>query len=376
MSVRRQRKTGSWIVDYVDATGQRHTKSFARRRDADQYHSSVKVDVRRGLHIADSQSVFVTEAARLWLATTAGLERSTAAQYTQHVNLHIIPLLGAVKLSQLTLAMVRSFEDKLAKDRSPAMVRKVLTSLGSILADAQERGLVAQNVVRGLRMARRGKDPSQRRKGKLKIGVDIPTPDEIRTLIAALVQYPHWRPLLLTAILTGLRASELRGLRWADLDLRRGELHVHQRADRYGKIGSPKSDAGERTIPLAPMLINVLREWKLACPKGDLDLVFPNEQGGVQDYFNIMRRGVRPILIDAGIVTKDGKAKYGLHSLRHFYTSWCINRRADGGLELPLKVVSARLGHASITITADRYGHLFPSADDGAELAAAERAFF
>jgi hypothetical protein len=51
----------------------------------------------------------------------------------------------------------------------------------------------------------------------------------------------------------------------------------------------------------------------------------------------------------------------GLRPLRHFYASWCINRRADGGLELPLKLVQGRLGHASIQITADRYGHLFPS---------------
>jgi integrase len=81
-------------------------------------------------------------------------------------------------------------------------------------------------------------------------------------------------------------------------------------------------------------------------------------------------------MIVAGIVAKDGKAKYpGLHSLRHFYASWCINRRVDGGLELPLKVVQARLGHASIQMTADTYGHLFPRGDDGAELAAAERAF-
>ena len=72
----------------------------------------------------------------------------------------------------------------------------------------------------------------------------------------------------------------------------------------------------------------------------------------------------------------EGEAKYtGLHSLRHFYASWCINRRVDGGLELPLKLVQARLGHASVQMTADRYGHLFPSGDDGGELAAAEKAF-
>jgi integrase len=96
----------------------------------------------------------------------------------------------------------------------------------------------------------------------------------------------------------------------------------------------------------------------------------------VESHANIINRGLIPAQIAAGIVAQSGRAKYtGLHSLRHFYASWCINRRVDGGLELPLKLVQARLGHASIQMTADRYGHLFPSGDDGAELAAAEKAF-
>ena len=153
-----------------------------------------------------------------------------------------------------------------------------------------------------------------------------------------------------------------------------GTVHVRQRADRFGTIGRPKSEAGERSVPLPPMVVNTLREWKLACPKGDL--VFPNGNGRVENHSNIVQRGLMPIEIAAAVVTENGKAKYpGLHALRHFYASWCINRRVDGGLELPLKVVQARLGHASIQMTADRYGHLFPSADGGAELAAAEKAF-
>jgi integrase len=148
------------------------------------------------------------------------------------------------------------------------------------------------------------------------------------------------------------------------------------RPDRYYRIGPPKSAAGERTIPLPPTLIKILREWKLACPKGDLDLAFPNTLGRIMDYNFITIRGLGVVEIAADVVTKSGKAKYNLHAMRHFYASWCINRRVDGGLELPLKVVQSRLGHASVRMTADRYGHLFPRGDDGAELAAAEKAFF
>jgi integrase len=81
-------------------------------------------------------------------------------------------------------------------------------------------------------------------------------------------------------------------------------------------------------------------------------------------------------MVAAGLADKHGKAKYaGLHALRHFYASWCINRRVDGGLELPLKVVQARMGHSTIQLTADCYGHLFPRGDDSAELTAAAESF-
>jgi integrase len=358
------------VVAYTDHGGVRRIKSFAKRREADAYHAVVRVDVRRGIHTADSRSGTIAEAGQAWLMASAGLERATVRQYEQHLQFHIVPLIGAVKLSQLTAPAVRAFEARLAQDRSPAMVRKVLVSLGSIVAEAQERGLVAQNVVRGLRR-RRPARTAQRQ--PLRVGVDIPAPSEIAAIIAYLATGPL-RPLLLTAIFTGLRASELRGLRWTDVDLKAAVIHIRQRADRYGAIGRPKSAAGERAVPIPPLLVNTLREWKLACTPSAGDLAFANRDGGPHALIDIIQRAFHPAQVAAGVVGAGGKAKYGgLHSLRHFYASWCINRRVDGGLELPLKVVSARLGHAGIQITADRYGHLFPSMDDGAEMAAAER---
>ncbi len=211
---------------------------------------------------------------------------------------------------------------------------------------------------------KRGKErqAEKRQKGKLKVGVDIPTREEIKAIVEA--AKGRWRPILLTAIFTGLRASELRGLRWADVDIEKRELHVRQRADRYSKIGKPKSDAGERTVPLTPIIVNTLREWKLACPKSEHGLVFPTGVGNVEAHSNIVHRGLAPTLVAAGVAVpaldtagnplkgKDGEpimlAKYtGLHAFRHFYASWCINRRAEGGLELPAKVVQERLGHSS-----------------------------
>jgi integrase len=133
----------------------------------------------------------------------------------------------------------------------------------------------------------------------------------------------------------------------------------------------------------------------MRCPKRDgrLELVFPNGDGNIEAHPNIIERGLKPTLIAAGVTvpTRDAQgalqydehgkpvveAKYtGLHALRHFYASWCINRREDGGRGLPAKTVQAHMGHSSIMVTMDTYGHLFPGDDNGAELAEADRALF
>ena len=119
--------------------------------------------------------------------------------------------------------------------------------------------------------------------------------------------------------------------------------------------------------------------------------MFPTSAGNVDWLSNLINRGLKPAQVATGstvpILDAQGhakrdpegkpmvKAKYtGMHALRHFYASWCINRRADGGLELPPKVAQERLGHAAIAMTFDVYGHLFPRGDDLSELDAAERA--
>jgi integrase len=402
MSVRRRTWTtrvgeakSAWVVDYVDAAGKRRLKTFPRKKEADAFSDKAGVEVREGTHVPDSESVTIREAGALWLdrAMADDLERVTVTSYRQQLERHIKPFIGAARLSRFNPPAVRAFEDQLrAEGRSPSMVRRVMQTLGSILADAQERGLIVRNPARELRVRRRDRKKEgkadKRQRGRLKAGVDIPTPAEAR----AIVEHAkgRWRPLLLTAVLTGLRASELRGLRWVDVDLTKRALHVRQRADRFNKIGPPKSEAGERSIPLPASLVAELSAWREQCPKGEMGLVFPNGAGKVEGLGNIVNRGYKPAQLAAGVtiprlarngapvLSADGKpmvrAKYpGMHALRHFFASWCINRRADGGLELPAKLAQERLGHASIAMTLDTYGHLFPRGHDHAELDAAER---
>ncbi|WP_424361417.1 tyrosine-type recombinase/integrase [Methylocystis parvus] len=389
MSVRKRRwktKEGEeregWLADYRDQGGKRHQKLFARKKDADAFLAQAKVEVRAGVHTSESQSPTVAQAAALWLSDREanGLERATLAQYRQHVDLHINPVIGCVKLSKLTTPMVVDFREvlrsgdatlgPLGHPRSPALIRKILTSLGSLLAHAKESGKVfGANPVRELARARRAGE--ERGRDRLEIGRDIPSRDEIKRLLELIPS--DQEPILLVAIFCGLRASELRGLRWSDIDLKFGEIHIRQRADRYCKIGPPKSKAGNRKIPVPPGVLKRLKAWKLVCPISAGTLVFPSPSGLVQHHSNIVRHILNPALMTAAIVNGDGAPKYGLHSLRHFFASWLINRTRDGGREMPLKAVQVLMGHSSITITADRYGHLFPRGDDAAELADAER---
>jgi integrase len=339
----------AWIVAYADQFGKRHIKTFDRKKDADEYHATVKVDVRHGIHAAESSSITVAQAADDWITFVKleGREGSTFEQYERHVKLHIAPRIGREKLSKLTTPRVQAFRDDLLASLSRAQARKVLTSLKMLLRDAKRRGNATQNVAVDVKI---GTDPRDKR--KLKIGVDIPTPDEIRRILH--VATGRSRAFLITAIFTGLRSSEIRGLCWSDIDFKKAELHVRQRVDRYNNVGLPKSKAGDRMIPLGPIVVNTLKEWRLACPKGDLGLVFPNTLGKFEDHGNVINRVLCPTLIAAGVVDVKGEAKYtGLHALRHFYASWCINRKADGGLELPAKTVQSRMGHSSIVVTMD-----------------------
>jgi integrase len=227
------------------------------------------------------------------------------------------------------------------------MVRRALASLAAIVGEAQARGLVSTNNVRSVTKTKR-----KRVEGRGQI--EMPTKDELRAIITASPK--RHRPIILTALLAGLRASELRGLLWSDVDLKASEIKVCRRVDRFNKFGPPKSEAGIRTIPMSPLLLNTLKAWRLAGPKGELDLVFPNGAGNIENHGNLLARIFWPIQLAAGVtVIRDGKpdAKYSLHALRHACAALWIEQGFGP------KRIQTLMGHSSIAQTFDRYGYLF-----------------
>jgi integrase len=335
----------SWIVDFRDQHGKRRHKQFARKKDADAWLVQARGQVGRGTFAPESTSVTVSKAGGLWLerCEQEGLEQSTLVQYRSHVRYHIEPLLGAEKLSRLTTPRIEQFRDELLSDRSRPLTKKVLASLKAILKEAQRRGLMAQNVARDVTIR-----SASRHKKRAEIGVDIPTKQEIRDLIDN--SEGRRRALLITSVFTGFRASELRGLAWDHVDLDAKVIRVQQRADTSGRLGSLKSGSSRRDIPMSPLVVNTLKEWKLACPPGPLGLVFPGRAGGIACH-NTLR------------------AELGqLHRFRHFFASWLIDQGFGP------KRVQALMGHSSIQVTFDTYGHLFPQEDDHERFAAGELA--
>src|SRR5262249_44638007 len=114
----------AWIVDYVDGQGNRHIKTFDRKKEADEYRATVKVDIRRGVKTA--RKATVREADKKWLADAEDrLDPPPVEPYRQHFEHHIVPYIGTARLSQLTVPAVRFLMDRLRKNGcSPAMIKR------------------------------------------------------------------------------------------------------------------------------------------------------------------------------------------------------------------------------------------------------------
>src|SRR5262245_34805505 len=217
----------AWVVRYKSQDGKWRLKTFDTQKEAKAWSINALHEVQIGTHTPASASKTVEEAWELWIGECEAnkIELGNIKKSKQHLKQHIKPLIGQIKLSDLTTPMVYEFDRKLRdQGRSVAMRRKVITNLKTMLTYAQGHGpLVAQNVALGVRI---GKDEREATTGPLRAGVDFPSMAELKLLIENAAG--HWRPLIITAIFTGMRASELRGLPWCDVDLDAGVVHVRQ----------------------------------------------------------------------------------------------------------------------------------------------------
>jgi len=330
----------------VYSPGERRTirKTFRSLSEARAWRAQATVAVGQGVLRAPTRGT-LAEASEAWLeAAESGVIRTRSGDrykpsalraYRQALEGKLIPALGGLRLSSVTRPVIQDFVDRLVEQGlSPSTVRNTILPLRAIFRRAVARMEVGENPTKGLTLpAVRGRRDR------------VARPQEAAALIEALELAD--RAIYATALYAGLRRGELRGLRWKDVDFERNLIRVERGwDDREGEI-EPKSRAGRRRVPLAEPLRSVLIEHRLSQASGAEELVFTGQAGRpfcsgwvAERVANVWRaRVLEPI---------------GLHECRHNYAAFMIAAGVNA------KALSTYMGHSSITITLDRYGHLMP----------------
>ncbi len=332
--------------------GKRLFKTFASLAEAKAWRADSQVALRRGTMRAGSTGT-LRDAAEAWLGgvkTGAIRNRSGHAYkpsairgYEAALVARVLPDLGGLRLSEIRRVDLQDFADRLCADGlDPSTVRNTLMPLRAIFRRAVARGEVAVNPTSGLELP--AMEGARDR---------IASPGEAAELLVALPERD--RALWATAMYAGLRRGELLALRWEDVDFAAGVIHVERSWDVKEGAVDPKSRAGRRTVPIPAVLRDYLVEHKLRSGR-HVGLVFGTSYAQPFTPSNVRKRANAAWL-------RAGLEPIGLHECRHTFASLMIAAGVNA------KALSAYMGHSSVTITLDRYGHLMP----GNESEAAER---
>lgn len=288
-----------------------------------------------------------------WLWGKQSLRPSTHAAYESHVRRYLAPMLGGIALADLRPLHIERMHRHLAtaeEDRpglSVSTLHRLHATLMSAMNTAVKRGLIERNPAATVELPRRTRTRQETW--------------DANELGGFLAQVADHRLHLLFVLLglVGLRRGEAVALRWIDVDLNAGRLRIEQAAVRLGGttiIGPPKSPSSIRVLALDEETARKFT-WHAARQRLELrratgdkrqpDLVFTTPDGGVLDPSSISREFDR-------LVARHGLRRIRLHDLRHTSASLGL------GSGESLVEVSRRLGHSSITITADTYSHVSP----------------
>ena len=335
----------AWVYSARDGCKIRRT--FPTHGAARSWRADAQRQVERGA-LRSSTATTVRESAEAWLdgaRSGAILNRSgdrykpsVIRGYEQALRLRVLKAIGAKRVSQVTTADLQLLVDRWRSDGlSPSTVRNTLLPLRAIYRRAVNRDGLPVNPTRGIDLpAVRGRRDR------------IVSPEQAAQMIAALPVSDQ--PLWAMAIYAGLRAGELLALRWRDVDLKAGVVRVERSWDKREGPIEPKSRAGKRVVPIAPQLRAHLAAHQLASLTHPDGLVFGRTTTLPFSHSAVLARARR-------VWTAAGLPVLGLHDARHTYASLMIAALVNA------KALSTFMGHSSVTITFDRYGHLMPGSE-------------
>jgi integrase len=320
-------------------------RSFRTLAEARAWRQETQVGDPPG-QVGAPSSRTVREAAEAWLAgarsgsirTRSGraYKPSVLRSYEIALRTKINPRLGSRRLSAISRNSLQDLiEELIGEGYAPSSIRNAVMPLRAIFRRALARGEVPANPTRGLEF------PVNRRRRDR-----VASPAEAGALIAALAARDQ--ALWATAIYAGLRRGELQALRWCDVNLKAGVIAVVYGWDREAGLIEPKSPAAERKVPIAKALRVYLLEQRL------------RHGAAVGEDFVFSATGERPF--DSPTVTGRARSAWRdaglepvtLHECRHTFASLMIAAGVN------IKALSTYMGHSTVTLTLDRYGHLLP----------------
>jgi len=322
--------------------GKQRSKTFNDRLEA----KAEALNIEKGETVTSRDHTFGELAKRFLRDCDADVKASTLAFYKQALDNHLLPVWKKKKLSKLRKPHVIELKTSLRESLSGNTIRNVLVVATRVLNYGIELEWLKSNVA------------AQVRKPKYeKRLIRILTQVEHQALIN--VAKPAYKMMFYLALHSGLRKGELLGLQWDSVDLDTGTIFVREQFT-HGAVTTPKTDAGRRYVPIDPDTMKQLRRWRAVArrPADSLDLVFPTSTGNHQSASNVNSRGFKPALKLAGL-----PSSIRFHDLRHTYASVAI------AADVPLNDLKVVLGHSSISVTADIYGHLVDSSHDRIRLA-------
>jgi integrase len=353
---------------YKDATGKRRYVYDDRNKPCQDKLRQAQNEVEQGVHTVKANTVTMGVALDAWLADcerrhkTGNLSGNCFHAYSNRVKRHIRPRFGHIKLSKLTALECQDFIDELSLAYK-GIASQVAIILGLVLKFARKRKWITRSPLTDEPLS----VPTH------EVRKDCPTEQDIRDLLETLAtrqpnehlqRHENSVAMITMAIFTGMRAGEIAGLLWENVDLIEGKIRVRHSLSRYDGLKAPKTKSGVRELAIHPILQEALRPIGERAGWPRTGYVFTTRTGApmmppkiYETYFvGPMRR--------AGLVDKNGKPKFRFHALRHFYQS-VIN--ASGALSL---VDQAKLmGHTKETMTI-RYTHSLDADGTSAKAAA------
>lgn len=345
---KREGRPSPWQVRYKTPDGQSRRRQFPRKIDAERFAATLEADKVRGEWTDPALGrVTFAEYVTSWRPATDRLAAGTRQNIDGRLRNHLLPHFGDMPLAAIRPAHVRGWVSvMIGKGLAPSTVKAAYWLLGDILGAAEVDRCIARSPLAAM-------DPRKDlpRDGAHEEMVFLDA-GEVARLAEAIA--PRWRALVYLAAYGGLRFGELAALRTPRLDLLRGTVDVAESlSDVSGELAFKGTKTGaRRTVSLPRFLAEMLGEHVGRHPAQD-DLVFSSAQGLPLRRRLFYRRHYKPAVTLAGL---DERLRF--HDLRHTCAALLIAQGAHA------KEIQERLGHSTIRLTFDRYGHLLPSLDE------------